>query len=147
MIKLDITNKYTKKTTNFLVESIKIVDDVLEFRHDDLTHRFHLENYMFRINDNTIIKGDRKMNTNYEKYLIVDMKKNRGIQKKYKFENGRGASVVRYPYSCGGNVGLYELAVLDKYGYIYYTTPITNKVIGWLTWEEVIEILRKIKEL
>src|SRR5690554_3993049 len=119
----------------------------------DLRNRISLDG------DNTIYEEDyllldevldhiEKMNnSNYDEYLIVDIKKNRGIQKKYKFENGRGASVVRYPYSRGGNVGLYELAVLDKYGYIDYTTPITNKVIGWLTWEEVIELLRKIKEL
>lgn len=83
----------------------------------------------------------------YDEYLIADRKKNSGIQKKYKFENGRGASVIRNPHSYGGEKGLYELAVLDDNGNLDYTTPITNDVIGWLTWEEVIELLRKIKEL
>src|SRR5690554_2603794 len=38
----------------------------------------------------------------------------------------------------GGEKGLYELTVLDDNGNLDYTTPITNDVIGWLTWEEVI---------
>lgn len=83
----------------------------------------------------------------YDEYLIYDRKRNLGIQKIYKFENGRGASVVRNPFSYGGEKGLYELAVLDENGNLDYTTPITNDVIGWLTWEEVIELLRKIKEI
>lgn len=83
----------------------------------------------------------------YDEYLIADRQKHGGIQKIYKFENGRGASVVRHQYSYGGEKGLYELAVLDDNGKLDYTTPITNDVIGWLTWEEVIELLRKIKGL
>jgi hypothetical protein len=83
----------------------------------------------------------------YEKYLVKERQKYGGIQKIYKFENGRGASVVSHSYSYGGEKGLYELAVLDEYGNLDYTTPITNDVIGWLKWEEVIELLRQIKEL
>lgn len=83
----------------------------------------------------------------YDEYLIADRKKNSGIQKIYKFENGRGASVICHQYSYGGEEGLYELAVLDNNGELDYTTPITNDVVGWLTWEEVIELLREIKEL
>ena len=83
----------------------------------------------------------------YDGYLIADRKRNHGIQKIYKFENGRGASVIRGPYSYGGEEGFYELAVLDENGHLDYATPITNGVIGWLKWEEVIELLRKIKEL
>ncbi len=89
-----------------------------------------------------------KMNKSiYDEYLIVERNKNQGIQKIYKFENGRGASVVLSPYSYGGEKGLYELAVLDENGNLDYTTPITNDVIGWLKWEEVIDLLRQIKEL
>ena len=78
--------------------------------------------------------------------LLIEMKIN-VLEKIYKFENGRGASVVSHQYSYGGEKGLYELAVLDENGNLDYTTPITNDVIGWLTWEEVIDLLRKIKEL
>lgn len=87
------------------------------------------------------------MNTNYEKYLIKERNINKGIQKIYKFENGRGASVIRNPHSFGGEYGFYELAVLNENGKLDYTTPIPNAVIGWLDWEEVIELLKQIKEL
>ena len=86
--------------------------------------------------------------TIYDEYLVVDrQRKHGGIQKIYKFENGRGASVISGPYSYGGEKGLYELAVLDENGNLDYTTPITDDVVGWLKWEEVIELLRQIKEL
>lgn len=83
----------------------------------------------------------------YIECLIADRQRNGGIQKIYKFENGRGASVIRNPFSYGGEEGLYELAVLDENGNLDYTTPITDDVVGWLKWEEVIELLRQINEL
>lgn len=52
LIRLDITYKHTNLTTRFLVESIRVSDDVLSFRQNGLTHRFSLENYTFRINGN-----------------------------------------------------------------------------------------------
>lgn len=81
------------------------------------------------------------------KYLIKQHKKNDGVQKIYKFPNGYGASVICNPYSYGGDMGLWEIAVLDKKGYLTYETPITNDVIGYLNDDEVIEVLNKIKEL
>lgn len=51
-IRLDITYKHTNLTTRFLVESIRVSDDVLSFRQNGLTHRYCLENYTFRINGN-----------------------------------------------------------------------------------------------
>ena len=76
---------------------------------------------------------------------------NDGIQKQYKFENGYGASVVQHSGSYGNEQGLWELAVLSWVGgnqYVLdYSTEITDDVIGYLTEEEVEEILVKIKEL
>lgn len=69
-----------------------------------------------------------------------------GSQRIYAFPNGYGASVVSHMYSYGGKEGLYELAVIRD-GEIVYNTPITNDVIGWLTAEEVDEILGRIKNL
>lgn len=76
-----------------------------------------------------------------------------GTQKLYKFENGYGASVVRFPYSYGGDKGLWELAVikykgdsLDKFT-LTYDTPITDDVIGHLTENGVDEILTQIEGL
>lgn len=80
-------------------------------------------------------------------YLIKQRKLNGGVQKIYKFPNGYGASVVCSPYSYGGDMGLWEIAVLDKEGDLTYKTPITDDVIGHLNEDEVIEVLNKIKEL
>ena len=44
-------------------------------------------------------------------------------------DDGFGASVVRHPYSYGGAVGLWELAVLDSNGRLTYETPITDDVM------------------
>jgi hypothetical protein len=81
-----------------------------------------------------------------------------GVQKVYRFDNGYGASVVRFmvgPFggSYGAEQGLWELAVLKFDGEdnenfeICYDTPITNDVIGRITEDEAQEILKEIKEL
>lgn len=76
---------------------------------------------------------------------------NGGIQKQYKFENGYGASVIQHSGSYGNEQGLWELGVLNWIGEdVYeldYSTEITDDVIGYLTEEEVEEILVRIKEL
>lgn len=64
-----------------------------------------------------------------------------------RFDNGRGASVVKSPMSYGGNAGLYELAVLDATGKLDYATPITDDVIGWLSEGDVSDLLDRIKAL
>ena len=70
-----------------------------------------------------------------------------GSQRIYRFSNGYGASVVRHEHSYGGGQGLFELAVLDSNDELCYDTPITNDVIGWLTHEQVDELLDKISKL
>lgn len=70
-----------------------------------------------------------------------------GVHGSIMFDNGYGASVVRHSFSYGGKSGLYELAVLDKNGDLIYDTPITDDVIGYLTPEEVTEVLIKIQDL
>ena len=70
-----------------------------------------------------------------------------GVSSKIIFDNGFGASIVRHENSYGGTKGLYELAVLDKDGYLNYDTPITDDVLGYLTPEKVTEILIKIQDL
>ena len=82
-----------------------------------------------------------------------------GTQKIWRFENGYGASVINFKLF-NGMYGSYtnddnefELAVIKFKGKsnekfeIDYNTPITNDVIGNLSIEEVIKILKKIKEL
>lgn len=68
------------------------------------------------------------------------------------FDNHYGVSVVRGPYSYGGRDGLYELAVMhmapgDENSELVYDTPITNDVIGYLTPEEVTDLMKQVSEL
>jgi hypothetical protein len=70
-----------------------------------------------------------------------------GIQYLAKFPNGYGASIVRHQFSYGGRKGLWELAVLDDEGNLCYDTPITDDVLGYLTEDDVNEILDRIEEL
>jgi hypothetical protein len=64
----------------------------------------------------------------------------RGIQAIIEFDNGRSASVICAPFSYGGKNGLYELA-------IFHNDEIVGDVHGFLTEDEVTELLKKIQEL
>lgn len=68
-------------------------------------------------------------------------------QKTYTFDNGYGASVICNQSSYGGDNGLFELAVLDKNGNICYDTPITSDVIGYMTHDHVVRVLKDIESL
>ena len=70
-----------------------------------------------------------------------------GVQSRITFENGYGASVVKSPYTYGGDKGLYELAVFGTDGHITYATPITDDVIGYLRPEDVTDVMTKIQQL
>lgn len=69
-----------------------------------------------------------------------------GVQSRVFFDNGYGASVVKHEYSYGGKDGLYELAVL-KGDNLCYDTPVTSDVEGYLSEDEVTELLKQIQEL
>jgi hypothetical protein len=70
-----------------------------------------------------------------------------GIQAVMHFEKGYGVSVVQTPYSYGGKMGLYEIAVIDSEGEVVYDTPVTVGVIGYLREEDVTEGMRRIQLL
>ena len=69
-----------------------------------------------------------------------------GITSRTEFDNGYEISVVKSPYTYGGDKGLYELAVF-KDGDICYDTPITDDVIGYLRPEDVTDVMAKIQQL
>jgi len=69
-----------------------------------------------------------------------------GIVSRTEFDNGYEVSVVKSPYTYGGDKGLYELAVF-KDGEITYATPITDDVIGYLRPEDVTDVMEKIQQL
>lgn len=68
------------------------------------------------------------------------------VMARTEFPNGYGASVIRGPYSYGGDEGLYELAVL-KGGRVCYDTEITEDVLGHLTEADVTRLLGMIESL
>jgi len=68
-----------------------------------------------------------------------------GIQAVMHFENGYGVSAVKTPYSYGGKMGLYEIAVIDKEGEVVYNTPIAEGVIGYLREEDVTQAMERIQ--
>lgn len=78
---------------------------------------------------------------------------------RFYFKNGYGASVIKHYGSYGYEQDLFELAVMkfhseDEEGYgiggewdLCYDTPITDNVIGYLTNDEVLDLLEKINNL
>lgn len=68
-------------------------------------------------------------------------------QWKFKFPNGFGASVIIGAMTYGGSEGKYELAVLMSTGKITYKTEITDDVIGYLTVDQVNDLLDQIASL
>jgi hypothetical protein len=70
-----------------------------------------------------------------------------GKKSRMHFDNGYGVSVVSHSYSYGGRDGLYEIAVLDSNDELTYDTPVTNDVIGYLTEEDVSNIMKQVQEL
>ena len=73
-----------------------------------------------------------------------------GVGEIYFFHNGRGASVVRHEFSRGGELGLWELAVLKgnpETWDIDYATASKGDVIGNLTDSEVSNVLSRIEAL
>lgn len=70
-----------------------------------------------------------------------------GKKARMHFDNGYGVSVVSHSYSYGGRDGLYEVAVLDSGDNLTYDTPVTNDVIGYLTEEDVTDVMKQVQEL
>jgi len=69
-----------------------------------------------------------------------------GIQAVMHFEKGFGVSVVQTPYSYGGKMGLYELAVIDSEGQVVYDTPVADGVVGYLRPEDVTDAMLVIQK-
>ena len=82
----------------------------------------------------------------FEEYRTELSEFNSGLQKRYKFPNGYGASVICHMGSYGSHLGLWELAV-ELHGIIIYDSIITNDVLGHLTTKEVNKNLKTIKEI
>lgn len=82
--------------------------------------------------------------------IFLERSINSGSQVIHKFENDYGASVVQHEFSYGSEDGLSELAVLKFNGDdwdLTYDTEITDDVIGYLTDEDVQDLLVRIEKL
>lgn len=99
----------------------------------------------------------KNLNLNYdgfENYLVKKATKLDGIQYLFKFDNGYGGSVIKYNGSYGSKEDLWELAVVkytdpdsvDQF-VLVYDTDITDDVEGYLTDEDVVNLLSQIRDL
>ena len=85
--------------------------------------------------------------------IIAERSLNNGTQEIHRFDNGYGASKVMHDFSYGGGRNLWEIAVIKFTGdgewdwHIRYDTPITDNVLGYLTYTEAQAVLQQIKEL
>lgn len=70
----------------------------------------------------------------------------RGEQWTFGFDNGYGASVITGGIAYCNEFQPYELAVL-KGNNLCYDTPITDDVIGYLTSNEIYDLLDRIEQL
>ena len=104
----------------------------------------------------------KDLNLNYEgfeEYLVkrkdrpmtnLYFEKEPGVQYVFRFENNYGASIIKHLGSYGYEENLWELGVIrfdedDEYD-LTYDTPITDDVEGYLTDEDVRNLLARIKE-
>lgn len=78
--------------------------------------------------------------------LYEHKQRHNGEQWWFKFNNGYGASVITGGIACGNDEKPYELAVLH-HDELCYSTTITDDVIGYLTSDEVFDLLDKIEQL
>ena len=62
------------------------------------------------------------------------------------FDNGYGVSIVFGEAFYSNGIDTYELAIL-KDGKLCYDTYITDDVMGWLTEEQVTDIMKKVQGL
>ena len=84
--------------------------------------------------------------------ILIERPMNGGTQTLHKFDNGYGASVISGgSYSYGAAQGLKELAVIKFYEgdkwHLCYETKITDDVLGYLTDEDVADLLVQIEAL
>ncbi len=79
--------------------------------------------------------------------LISTEKMFDGVREVYRFDNGFGASKVKHKFSYGGDMNLWEIAVLDNAGKVTYSTPVTADVRGHLSDDEAQAVLDQIAKL
>lgn len=92
-------------------------------------------------------KGTPLEYSKYKEYYIDVEEEGHWV---FRFPNDYGASVIKRLGSYGYEEDKFELAVFARSGgisRIVYDTPITDDVLGYLTNEQVLDTLEKIKNL
>lgn len=82
--------------------------------------------------------------------IIKPVSNNSGTQIVIFFPNDYGASIIKSPFTYGGDEGLFEIAVIrgNKDGWeLCYDTPITNDVLGYLNSDDINKYLEQIEKL
>ena len=69
-----------------------------------------------------------------------------GKQARMDFDNGYGVSVLFGDHFYSNGIDTYELAVLYG-GRLYYNTPVTNDVLGYITKDQVTAAMIEIQKL
>ena len=96
------------------------------------------------------------LNLNYEGFeqnLFSKENDMDGVLYRFKFDNNFGASVIKHKYSYGYEEDLWELGVLvfgngyPERGVLTYNTKVSGDVEGYLTDEDVRNLLQQIKDL
>lgn len=82
----------------------------------------------------------------FEKYLIERNEEENNYSYRFKLENGYVASVIKFEGSYGYQDDLFELAIILN-DCLCCDTPITDDVLGYLTNDDVLETLDKIRNL
>ena len=120
---------------------------------EDKLMKFYQENGILelsKVTGQSIYKLNQILDLEYKTFEDIDFERNEdlnGVVGRIMFDNGYGASVVSHTFSYGGKDGLYELAVL-KNGDLHYDNPVAEgDVRGYLTEEEVNDLLIQIQQL
>lgn len=91
-----------------------------------------------------------KVNDDYQQYLIAKKELYDDVQYIFKFPNDYGASVIKRRYSYGYEKDLWEMGLIffDEDGdwHLTYERDFDDDVKGYLTDDNVIELLEKIKQ-
>ncbi len=89
----------------------------------------------------------------YSQYEVLSLRRIKDNYQvyKFKFDNGYGASVVKFEGTMGFDNDKYELAVIkftdgDNF-HLVYDTPIASDIVGHLSNAEVLDYLERIKNL
>ena len=82
----------------------------------------------------------------FENLQLPNQKGERYIKK---FDNGYSTSIIRNNMSYGGKQGLYEIGVFYEKNLVEVPgiTEEGDSVRGWLEFEEVIDLLKKIEQM